>query len=103
MFIMALVVMFLISFKYMNGTYLKLVTKSRSIPPKLYCEKGVPAAYYKIHYNTTVSCEFSEIFKNTFFNRTPLMAASEKSMIKTIIKVFRVHKRCQFLLFLLFQ
>ena len=40
-------------------------------------------AIYHLILTQVFSCEFCEISKNTFFLRTPLVAASEKCIIKT--------------------
>ena len=59
-------------------------------PSEVFCKKGCSKKFRKIHRKTPVpeslfyeketlvqvfSSEFYEIFKNTFFNRTPLVAA----------------------------
>ena len=57
----------------------------RSSCPEVFCKEGVLKNFAKIHRKTPVpetmaqvfSCEFCEISKNTFFYRTPLLAASE--------------------------
>ena len=38
------------------------------------------------------SCEFSEIFKNTFFHETPPVAASEKLKAETVVRRSSVKK-----------
>ena len=38
------------------------------------------------------SCEFFEIFKNIFFHRTPLVAASEKQKAEAVIQRYSVKK-----------
>ena len=70
----------------------------RSSRPEVFCKKGVLRNFAKftekhlcqgLFFNfikketmaQVFSCEFYEISKNTFFNRTPLLAASEQSAL----------------------
>ena len=65
-----------LSFSKHCWQYLILVTlqeKSRSFRPGVFCKKCVFENFANLF-----SCEFSEIFKNTLFHRTPSAAASEK-------------------------
>ena len=38
------------------------------------------------------SCDFFEIFKNIFFHRTPLVAASEKQKAEAVVQRYSVKK-----------
>ena len=48
--------------------------------------------FLKISQTKVVSMEFSEIFKNTFFNRTPTVAASEKIKAEAVVQICSVKK-----------
>ena len=68
-------------------------------PPEVFCKKSVlrnfakftgkhlcQSLYFKIEALAQVfSCEFCEISKNTFSYRTPLVAASVKSIFNTVL------------------
>ena len=61
--------------------YLSYLSYTRNSHPAVFCEKGVLQACNFIEKETLAqlfSCEFCEISKNTFFYRTPLVAASVK-------------------------
>ena len=66
---------------WQNAILVKLHEKAKSSRQEVFCKKGVfePKVF---------SCGFSEIFKNTFFHRTPPVAASEK------LKAEAVFRRC---------
>ena len=56
----------------------------RSSRSGVFCKKGVTCNFIKKETLAQVfSCEFCEIFKNTFFDRTPLVAASEYILLHT--------------------
>ena len=63
-----------------------LVFNFRSSRPAMFCKKGVLKAFpeacnfIKIETLARVSCEFYEIFKNIFFYRTSMVAASVISL-----------------------
>ena len=70
-------------FSYMINSYLHYFLKARSSRPDVFCEKGVLRNFAKftgkhLYQSQVFSCEFYEIYTNTFFNRTPLVAASRK-------------------------
>ena len=59
----------------------------RSSRPDVLCEKGAACNFIKRETLARVfSCEFCEISKNTFFYRTPLVAASEQKVMNLINK-----------------
>ena len=58
-----------------------MIKKYRSSRPDVFCEKGAACNFIKKETLAQVfSCEFCEISKNTFFYRTPLVAASENKI-----------------------
>ena len=83
---------------------------------EVFCRKGVLKIFCKIHGKTPVleslfffepqacnfikketlvqmfSCEFCEIFKNTFFHRTPLVAASMLLIVAYIRAIWRTYQ-----------
>ena len=66
----------------------------------MFCKKGVFENFAK---QKVFSCEFYEIFKNTFFHRAPPVAASEKlkveavgqtcSVKKVFLEMFKIHRK----------
>ena len=67
--------------------------KNRSSLPEVFCKKGVLRNFAKftgkhlcqsLFCQSVFSCEFCEISKNTFSQRTPLVAASGKRPIKVM-------------------
>ena len=65
-----------------------ILHKKKAVVRRCYVKK----VFLKISKETlgeVFSCEFCEIFKNTFFYRTPLVAASEKaqSMITKVLEI----------------
>ena len=75
---------FSITFKFHNRLSFTIIilrsTLYRSSRPEVFCKKGVYRNFTKLRLQTLAqvfSCEFCEISKNTFFNRTPLLAASD--------------------------
>ena len=62
-------------------------TKSRSSRPEVFCKKGVFENFAKVF-----SCELCDIFKNTFFQRAPPVAASEKLKAEAVVRRCSVKK-----------
>ena len=63
--------------------YQSLFLKYRSSRPEVFCKKGVLKNFIKFtgkHLAQVFSCEFCEIFKSTYYYRTPLVAASENKV-----------------------
>ena len=56
---------------------------------ELFCKKRCS---WKILKPQVFSCEFSEIFKITFFHRTPPVAASEKLKAEAVVRRYSVQK-----------
>ena len=68
-----------------------LLKKNRNSHPEVFCKKGVSQnsqenTCTKVSFLVLIrpeaqvlSCEFCEISKNTFFHRTPLVAASKRN------------------------
>ena len=55
------------------------ISAFRSSRPELFCKKGVLKNFAKftgVSSGTGISCEFCEILKETFFGKTPAVAAS---------------------------
>ena len=63
--------------------------QARSSRAEVFCKKGV---FWKFRKPKVFSCEFSEIFKNTFFHRTPPVAASEKLKTEAVVQRCSVKK-----------
>ena len=55
---------------------------SKVAVPVVFCKKGVPENFRNHRY---FPVNFAEIFTNTFFNRMPLVAASEKLKAEAVI------------------
>ena len=55
----------------------------------MFCKKGVFENFAK---QKVFSCEFYEIFKNTFFHRAPPVAASEKLKVEAVVRRCPVKK-----------
>ena len=63
--------------KNANSVLADEVTSHGRSRPEVFCKKGVLRNFIKKETLAQVfSCEFCEISKNTFFYRTPLVAAS---------------------------
>ena len=60
----------------------------RSSRPDVFCEKVLLEISQNSQENT---CEFCKISKNTFFYRTPLVAASAKSQMLMKISQYNVY------------
>ena len=65
--------------------FMRKTKASRSSRPEVFCKKGVLRSFTKFtgkhlwqSLAQVFSCEFCQIFKNTFFHRTPLLAVSEQ-------------------------
>ena len=64
--------------------------KVRSRRPEVFCKKS---CFWKFQKQRKLfSCEFCEIFKYTFFHRTPPVAASEKLKAKAVTRRCSVKK-----------
>ena len=62
----------------------KYITNDRSSPSEVFCKEGILKISPKNEKETLAqmfSCEFCEIFQNTFFHRTPPVAASEMNWV----------------------
>ena len=57
----------------------KLQGKARSSRPEMFC------VFENFGNHKVFSCEFWEIFKNTFFHRTPPVVASEKLKLEAVV------------------
>ena len=86
--------------------FFSLLPLHRSSRPEVFCKKGilkkfaksqetpVPASDLQLYYKDSGTSEFCEIFKNTYFYRSPLVAASNymKNAI-TFKGFFSIHKQ----------
>ena len=73
-----------ISDQYSRSTHSQIFFKIsvlKNLARKNTCVGVRPTTLLKRDSNTCFSCEHCKIFKNTFFYRTPLVAASDVSMI----------------------
>ena len=62
--------------------------KARSSRPEVFCKKGI----FENFANQRCFHGISEIFKNTFFNRAPTVAASEKIKAEAVVQICSVKK-----------
>ena len=80
-----------LSFSKHCWQYFILVTlheKDRSSRPGVFCKKDV----FEFRDPKVIYCEFCEIFKNTFFHRTPPVTASEKLKEEAVVQRCSVRK-----------